>query len=99
MADTDSYGRYPYGTPPKNKGDLAFIQHMIASLNAEGKMGVVVPHGVLFRGTSEKDIRKGILEDNLLEAVIGLPSKLFYGTSIPGGAVDHRQEQSPRTKR
>ena len=82
-ADNDPYGRYPYGTPPKDKGDFAFIQHMIASLNAEGKMGVVVPHGVLFRGGSEKKIRKGILEDDLLEAVIGLPSALFYGASIP----------------
>ena len=82
-ADNDPYGRYPYGTPPKDAGDLAFIQHMIASLNAEGKMGVVVPHGVLFRGSSEKKIRKGILEDDLLEAVIGLPSALFYGTGIP----------------
>ena len=82
-ADNDPYGRYPYGTPPKNAGDFAFIQHMIASLNAEGKMGVVVPHGVLFRGKSEKKIRKGILEDDLLEAVIGLPSALFYGTGIP----------------
>jgi type I restriction-modification system DNA methylase subunit len=54
---------------------------MIASLNAEGRMGVVVPHGVLFRGSSEKEIRKGILENDLLEAVIGLPSSLFYGTS------------------
>ena len=81
-ADADRYGRYPYGTPPKDKGDLAFIQHMIASLNAEGKMGVVVPHGVLFRGSSEKKIRKGILEDDLLEAVIGLPAALFYGTLI-----------------
>lgn len=82
-AESDPYGRYPYGTPPKNSGDFAFIQHMIASLNAEGKMGVVVPHGVLFRGASEKAIRKGILEDDLLEAVIGLPSALFYGTGIP----------------
>ena len=82
-ADNDPYGRYPYGTPPKNAGDLAFIQHMIASLNAEGKMGVVVPHGVLFRGSSEKRIRKGILKEDLLEAVIGLPSALFYGTGIP----------------
>lgn len=56
---------------------------MIASLNAEGKMGVVMPHGVLFRGSSEKAIRQGILEDDLLEAVIGLPSGLFYGTGIP----------------
>ena len=86
-ADNDPYGRYPYGTPPKDAGDLAFIQHMIASLNAEGKMGVVVPHGVLFRGSSEKDIRKGILEDDLLEAVIGLPSALFYGTGIPAALL------------
>ena len=87
VADNDAYGRYPYGTPPKDAGDLAFIQHMIASLNAEGKMGVVVPHGVLFRGSSEKDIRKGILEDDLLEAVIGLPSALFYGTGIPAALL------------
>ena len=86
-ADSDSYGRYPYGTPPKDAGDLAFIQHMIASLNSEGKMGVVVPHGVLFRGSSEKAIRKGILEDDLLEAVIGLPSALFYGTGIPAALL------------
>ena len=86
-ADSDPYGRYPYGTPPKDAGDLAFIQHMIASLNAEGKMGVVVPHGVLFRGSSEKEIRKGILEDDLLEAVIGLPSALFYGTGIPAALM------------
>ncbi len=87
IADNDPYGRYPYGTPPKNAGDLAFIQHMIASLNADGKMGVVVPHGVLFRGSSEKNIRKGILEDDLLEAVIGLPAALFYGTGIPAALL------------
>ena len=86
-ADSDPYGRYPYGIPPKDAGDLAFIQHMIASLNSEGKMGVVVPHGVLFRGSSEKAIRKGILEDDLLEAVIGLPSALFYGTGIPAALL------------
>ncbi|MEW8359709.1 MAG: type I restriction-modification system subunit M [Candidatus Thiodiazotropha sp.] len=82
-ADNDAYGRFPYGTPPKDAGDLAFVQHMIASLNAEGMMGVVMPHGVLFRGSSEKEIRKGILNDDFLEAVIGLPSALFYGTGIP----------------
>jgi len=86
-ADNDAFGRFPYGTPPKDAGDLAFIQHMIASVNAEGMMGVVVPHGVLFRGSSEKDIRKGILEDDLLEAVIGLPSSLFYGTGIPAALL------------
>jgi type I restriction enzyme M protein len=83
-ADNDSHGRFPYGTPPKDAGDLAFVQHMIASLNAEGMMGVVMPHGVLFRGSSEKAIRTGILNDDLLEAVIGLPDSLFYGTGIPG---------------
>lgn len=82
-ADNDAYGRFPYGTPPKDAGDLAFVQHMIASLNAEGMMGVVMPHGVLFRGSSEKAIRQGILDDDLLEAVVGLPSALFYGTGIP----------------
>jgi len=82
-AQTDRYGRFKYGTPPKDSGDLAFIQHMIASLNSSGKMAVVMPHGVLFRGASEREIRKGILNDDLLDAVIGLPAALFYGTSIP----------------
>ena len=86
-AENDAYGRFPYGTPPKDKGDLAFVQHMISSLNAEGRMGVVVPHGVLFRGASEKEIRKGILEDDFLEAVVGLPSALFYGTGIPAALM------------
>lgn len=86
-ADSDSYGRFPYGTPPKDSGDLAFVQHMIGSLNSEGMMGVVMPHGVLFRGSSEKEIRKGILTDDLLEAVIGLPSGLFYGTGIPASLL------------
>ncbi|MBV1883876.1 MAG: type I restriction-modification system subunit M [Pseudomonadales bacterium] len=82
-ADNDGYGRFPYGTPPKDAGDLAFVQHMIASTNAEGMAGIVMPHGVLFRGSSEKQIRQGILKDDLLEAVVGLPAGLFYGTGIP----------------
>jgi type I restriction enzyme M protein len=81
--DNDGYGRFPYGTPPKDAGDLAFVQHMIASVNDDGMAGIVMPHGVLFRGSSEKAIRQGILEDDLLEAVVGLPSGLFYGTGIP----------------
>lgn len=82
-ADNDAYGRFPYGTPPKDAGDLAFVQHMIASTNAEGMAGIVMPHGVLFRGSSEKAVRQGMLQDDLLEAVVGLPSGLFYGTGIP----------------
>jgi len=79
----DHYGRFRYGLPPKSKGDYAFVEHMLASLNAEGRMGVVLPHGVLFRGASEGKIRRGIIDDNLLDAVIGLPANLFFGTGIP----------------
>lgn len=82
-ADNDAFGRFPYGTPPKDAGDLAFVQHMIASTNSEGMAGIVMPHGVLFRGSSEKAVRQGLLQDDLLEAVVGLPSALFYGTGIP----------------
>jgi type I restriction enzyme M protein len=97
-ADHDPYGRFPYGTPPQGAGDLAFIQHMIASLNAEGVMGVVVPHGVLFRGSSEKAIRQGMLEDDLIEAVIGLPSALFYGTGIPAALLIINKQKPPERR-
>jgi type I restriction enzyme M protein len=99
-ADADRYGRFPFGTPPKDTGDLAFVQHMIASLNANGSMGVVVPHGVLFRGSSEKEIRKGILERDLIEAVIGLPPALFYGTGIPAALliINKRKDSSRKNK-
>jgi len=79
----DKFNRFIYGLPPKSKADYAFVEHMLASLNEDGTMAVVLPHGVLFRGSSEGKIRKGIIEDNLLDAVIGLPANLFYGTSIP----------------
>jgi len=76
---------------------LAFVQHMIASLNNEGVMGVVVPHGVLFRGSSEGEIRKRILESDLLEAVIGLPPSLFYGTGIPAALlIINKQKNSEK---
>lgn len=87
-AGTDPYNRYWRGIPPKSKGDFAFILHMIESAYEEnGKVGVIVPHGVLFRGGSEGKIRKSIIENNLLEAVIGLPSNLFYGTGIPAAIL------------
>ncbi|MCK8047171.1 type I restriction-modification system subunit M [Shewanella sp. 1CM18E] len=95
--DNDGFGRFPYGTPPKDAGDLAFVQHMIASTNSEGMVGVVMPHGVLFRGSSEKAIRQGILQDDLLEAVVGLPSGLFYGTGIPACLlIINKQKPSER---
>lgn len=86
-AQADPYHRFPYGVPPKSYGDLAFVCHMVASLNSKGKMGTVVPHGVLFRGGAEANIRKGFLKDDLIEAVIGLPSNLFYGTGIPAALL------------
>ena len=83
-AKRDEYGRFHRGLPPKSKGIYAFILHMLATLKPNtGRMGVVVPHGVLFRGLSEGKIRKKLIEENLLDAVIGLPVKLFYGTRIP----------------
>ena len=77
--------RFRYGFCPETgkKGDLMFLQHMLSVLRTNGMMATVMPHGVLFRGGAEKDIRKGIIKDDLLEAVIGFPPNLFYGTGIP----------------
>ena len=80
---SDEYGRFCYGIPPRGYADLAFLQHMIASLKSTGRLGIVLPHGVLFRGGAEGKIRQGLIDANLLEAVIGLPSGLFYNTGIP----------------
>jgi type I restriction enzyme M protein len=86
-AQNNTYHRFSYGVPPKSYGDLAFVEHMIASLNSKGKMATVVPHGLLFRGGAEGSIRQGILEDDLFEAIIGLPQNLFYGTGIPAAVL------------
>ena len=83
----DIHNRFEFGIPPKTKGDYAFILHMLASLNENGRMAVVMPHGVLFRGSSEGKIRQQILENNLLDAVVGLPANLFFGTSIPASVL------------
>ena len=87
VAESDGYGRFRFGVPPKTKGDLAFVQHMVAVLNATGRLGVVMPHGVLFRGAAEEKIRQGLLREDLFEAVIGLPPNLFYGTGIPASIL------------
>jgi len=87
-AESDRYNRFWRGVPPKSKGDWAFISHMIeTAYEGHGKVGVVVPHGVLFRGASEGKIRKRTIEDNILEAVIGLPANLFFGTGIPAAIL------------
>jgi type I restriction enzyme M protein len=84
VQENEPHNRFPYGLPPSNRGDWAWIQLMLASLNETGKAGVVMDNGILFRSRSEKKIRKPILEDDLVEAVIALPENLFYNTSSPG---------------
>lgn len=86
-AESDKYNRFHRGTPPASKGDYAFISHMIETLNEHGRAGVVLPHGVLFRGSSEGKIREQLVKENLLKAVIGLPSNLFFGTGIPAAIL------------
>ncbi len=99
-AKGDAYGRFVYGIPPKSYGDLAFVEHMIASLNSKGRMGTVVPHGVLFRGGAEGKIRKGILDKNtdLIEAIIGLPQNIFYGTGIPAALLIINKDKAENRK-
>jgi type I restriction enzyme M protein len=98
FAEHDGFGRFRYGIPPKTKGDLAFVQHMVAILDQHGQLGVVMPHGVLFRGSSEGDIRRGLIEDDLLEAVIGLPPNLFYGTGIPAAVLVMNKDKKPERR-
>ncbi|MGO4513760.1 N-6 DNA methylase, partial [Bradyrhizobium sp. 2TAF36] len=94
----DKFGRFRRGIPPKTKGDYAFVLHMIETLKPKtGRMGVVVPHGVLFRGSSEGVIRQKLLEENLLDAVIGLPEKLFYGTGIPAAILIFRKTKKDKS--
>ena len=90
-ADTaaeDRYRRFHRGTPPKSKGDYAFITHMVETANEHGgRVGVIVPHGVLFRGGAEGKIRTQFIDENILDAVVGLPSNLFFGTGIPAAIL------------
>ena len=83
IALNDKYNRFEFGVPPKSKGDLAFLLHMINSMKENGITAVVMPHGVLFREAGEGFIREKIIENNLIDTIIGLPPNLFYGTSIP----------------
>lgn len=92
-AALDQYRRFDWGVPPSSKGDFAFVQHMLYSLAEGGRMGVVLPHGVLFRGASEGKIRRQILEMNLLDAVIGLPENLFFGTGIPAVVLIFKKDR------
>lgn len=97
-ADNDPFNRFWRGVPPVSRGDWAFVSHMIESAKeGSGKVGVVVPHGVLFRGSSEGKIRQQVIEENLLEAVIGLPSNLFFGTGIPAAILIFNKKRASAT--
>ncbi|MDL2268915.1 type I restriction-modification system subunit M [Desulfosarcina sp. OttesenSCG-928-A07] len=98
-AESDPYNRFWRGVPPKSKGDWAFISHMVeTALEKEGRVAVVVPHGVLFRGGAEGRIRQKMIEENLLDAVIGLPGNLFPTTNIPVAILvfDRSREDSAK---
>ncbi len=88
MFKSNKYGRVTdYEMPPTKKADYAFVLHMIKSMDKKGRAGIVLPHGVLFRGGAESRIREQIIKNDLIEAIIALPAKLFYGTGIPAAIL------------
>lgn len=96
-AEKDPYNRFHRGIPPASKGDYAFISHMIEVMDRQkGRVGVIVPHGVLFRGGAEGKIRQQLIEENLLDTVVGLPPNLFYGTGIPAAILLFKGEKVDR---
>lgn len=96
---SDPWGRFKCGVPPRSYGDLAFLQHMVSVLAHDGRMSIVLPHGVLFRGSSEGKIRQGILKADILEAVVGLPAKLFYNTGIPASILIINKSKAENLKK
>jgi type I restriction enzyme M protein len=94
----DPFGRNIAGIPPKGNGDMAWVQHMIKSMNSNGRMAVVLPHGVLFRKGAEGKIREELLKQDLLEAVIGLGSNIFYGTQLAACVMIFKQNKSSDKK-
>ena len=95
----DPYGRNIAGVPPKSNGDMAWVQHMIKSMNSTGRMTVVLPHGALFRKNAEGKIRKALIEQDLLEAVIGLGANIFYGTQLAACVLVFRQNKEKSKKK
>jgi len=85
--ENDEFGRFEYGVPPAKNGDYAFLLHLIKSLKSTGKGAIILPHGVLFRGHREADIRRNLVRRGLIKGIIGLPPNLFYGTGIPACIV------------
>lgn len=96
--ESDEYNRFELGVPPEKNGDYAFLLHILQSLKANGKAAVVLPHGVLFRGNAEGEIRKNILKKGFIKAIIGLPVNLFYGTGIPACIILLDKENASHRK-
>lgn len=95
----DEFERFTgYGTPPEKNGDYAFLLHIIASLKSHGKGAVILPHGVLFRGNAEAEIRKNIIKKGFIKGIIGLPANLFYGTGIPACIIVIDKEDADERK-
>uniref|UniRef100_UPI00404B5167 type I restriction-modification system subunit M n=1 Tax=Flavobacterium sp. TaxID=239 RepID=UPI00404B5167 len=95
----DEHNRFRgYGIPPDKNGDYAFLLHIIASLNSTGKGAIILPHGVLFRGNAEAEIRKNIIDRKLIKGIIGLPANLFYGTGIPACIIVIDKEATENRK-
>lgn len=98
LKDSDAYNRFNYGVPPRKTGDMAFIQHIVASLKPGGRAAVIMPHGVLFRSGAEQKIREQLIKADLIEAVVGLPDKLFFGTGIPGSILVFNKQKPDERK-
>jgi type I restriction enzyme M protein len=95
----DEFGRFTgFSIPPEKNGDYAFLLHIIASLKSTGKGAVILPHGVLFRGNAEAEIRKNIIQKGLIKGIIGLPANLFYGTGIPACIILIDKEDAEQRK-
>ena len=99
VPESDEFGRFKdFGIPPAKQGDYAFLLHVICSLKSKGKGAIILPHGVLFRGNAEAEIRKNLLKRGYIKAIIGLPSNLFYGTGIPACIIVIDKEDADRRK-
>ena len=94
--ENDEFGRFEYGIPPAKNGDYAFLLHLIKSLKSAGKGAIILPHGVLFRGHKEADIRRNLVSRGLIKGIIGLPANLFYGTGIPACILVIDKEHADR---
>ena len=96
--ESDEYSRFSLGVPPEKNGDYAFLLHILQSMKSNGKAAVVLPHGVLFRGNAEGEIRKNILKKGFIKGIIGLPANLFYGTGIPACIIVLDKENAAHRK-